>query len=67
MRTDLIGGLLAVAAHNLARGADRLAIFESGRVYLPERAADRGRRRSAGRFAGVRPSPVTEPHRIAAS
>ena len=65
MRTDLIGGLLAVAAHNLARGTNRLAIFESGRVYLPQAPPTEGGA-PGGRFAGVRPSPITEPHRIAA-
>jgi phenylalanyl-tRNA synthetase beta chain len=65
MRTDLIGGLLAVAAHNLARGTDRLAIFESGRVYLPQAPPTEGEA-PGGRFAGTRPSPITEPHRVAA-
>ena len=63
MRTDLIGGLLGVAAHNLARGAERVAIFESGRVYLPARPPEGGGT-LGGRFAGIRPSPVAEPHRI---
>ncbi len=65
MRTDLIGGLLAAAAHNLARGAERVAIFESGRVYLPQSPPQRGGR-LGGRFAGLRPAPIAEPHRIAA-
>ncbi len=65
MRTDLIGGMLAAAAHNLARGAERVAIFESGRVYLPEAPPDQGGP-LGGRFAGIRHSPVAEPHRIAA-
>jgi phenylalanyl-tRNA synthetase beta chain len=64
MRTDLIGGLLAVAAHNLARGAERIAIFESGRAYLPERAPA-GEAPLRGGFAGSRPAPVAEPHRVA--
>ena len=34
MRTDLLGGLLASARHNVARGIERVALFESGRVYL---------------------------------
>ncbi len=33
MRTTLLGSLLDVAARNLARDADRVALFESGRVY----------------------------------
>ena len=34
MRTTLLPGLLAVAAHNLARDAGDLRLFESGRVFL---------------------------------
>ncbi len=34
MRTQLLGSLLDVASRNAARGADRLALFESGRAYL---------------------------------
>src|SRR5262249_32670375 len=34
MRTQLLGSLLDVAARNTARGAARLALFESGRAYL---------------------------------
>ena len=63
MRTDLLGGLLAAVAHNVARGADRVALFESGRVYLPERPPAEGGVLD-GRFPGIRPSPVREPHRI---
>ncbi len=65
MRTDLIGGLLGAAGHNLARGADRVALFESGRVYLPQAPPESGGA-PGGRFAGLRPSPIAEPHRIAA-
>jgi phenylalanyl-tRNA synthetase beta chain len=65
MRTDLIGGLLDVAARNVARGAERIAVFESGRAYLPERAPA-GAGPLAGGFAGSRPAPVAEPHRVAA-
>jgi phenylalanyl-tRNA synthetase beta chain len=63
MRTDLIGGLLGAVAHNVARGADRVALFESGRVYLPERPPAGGGVLD-GRFPGLRPAPVREPHRI---
>ena len=63
MRTDLIGGLLGAVAHNLARGADRVALFESGRVYLPERPPAEGGVLD-GRFPGLRAAPVREPHRI---
>ena len=65
MRTTLLGGLLDAARHNLARGAERVALFESGRAYLRRAGARRGRRRSAGSFAGERPAPAYEPHRIA--
>ena len=40
MRTTLLGSLLDVAARNLARGADRLALFEAGAVYLRRAAPD---------------------------
>lgn len=65
MRTDLVGGLIAAAHHNLSRGADRLALFESGRVYLPERPPAEGGP-AAGAFAGDRPAVVAEPHRLSA-
>jgi phenylalanyl-tRNA synthetase beta chain len=56
MRTTMLGSLLAVAARNAARGTDALALFESARVYLE----------GEGEFAGDRPSPVSEPQRLAA-
>jgi phenylalanyl-tRNA synthetase beta chain len=56
MRTTLLGSLLDIAARNVARGADALAIFESARVYLD----------GEGKFAGEQPSPFAEPHRFAA-
>jgi phenylalanyl-tRNA synthetase beta chain len=65
MRTELLGGLLAAARHNLARGAGAVALFESGRVYLPQRPPAEGGVLD-GRFGGRRPSPATEPHRLAA-
>jgi phenylalanyl-tRNA synthetase beta chain len=33
LRTMLLPGLLAVARHNVARGAERIALFELGRTY----------------------------------
>ncbi len=63
MRTDLIGGLLGAAAHNLARGVDRVALFESGRAYLPRRAPVNGGVLDGG-FSGDRSAPIAEPHRI---
>ena len=37
MRTTLVPGLLAAVAANLAQQAERVAVFEQGRVYLPRR------------------------------
>jgi phenylalanyl-tRNA synthetase beta chain len=56
MRTTLLGSLLDAARANLARGAERVALFESGRVYLTG-GLD-------GEFVGERPAPVAEPHRL---
>jgi phenylalanyl-tRNA synthetase beta chain len=55
MRTLLLGSLLDIAARNVARGVDALAVFESARVYLG----------GEGEFAGNRPAPFAEPHRLA--
>jgi phenylalanyl-tRNA synthetase beta chain len=75
MRTTLLGSLLDVASGNLARGADRLALFESGSVYLNAPPTGRnpthvvGNRpvdRLRGDFAGERGAPFTEPRRFAA-
>lgn len=62
MRTTLLGSLLDVTRRNLARDVDRLALFESGRVYLPADGTDDGP--LAGRFAGERPAPAAEPHHL---
>ena len=63
-RTALVGSLLDAASYNRAHGAERVALFESGRAYLRERAsAEDGV--LAGRFAGKRPAPAYEPWRIA--
>jgi len=64
MRTTLLGGLLDAARHNLARDAERVALFESGRAFLSLRAPAEGGP-SAGVFAGELPPPVHEPHRLA--
>ena len=72
MRTTLIGSLLDAAHGNLARGADRVALLESGRVYLhPRRWAEMSSptRQSAhrpvrGEFIGERAAPYYEPHRL---
>jgi phenylalanyl-tRNA synthetase beta chain len=74
MRTTLLGSLLDVAARNVARGVGNLALFESARVYLQEAptgpkpdevSEDRPVDSLAGRFAGDRPAPFSEPHRFA--
>jgi phenylalanyl-tRNA synthetase beta chain len=73
MRTTVLGSLLDVAQRNLARDADSIALFESGRVYLPNSTSspepllntgNRGPGVLAGEFAGERPAPDREPHRI---
>jgi phenylalanyl-tRNA synthetase beta chain len=64
MRTTLLGGLLDAARHNLARGAGRVALFESGRAYLVEPPPSEGGP-LAGDFPGRIPAPVREPHRLA--
>ncbi|HSK51043.1 MAG TPA: phenylalanine--tRNA ligase subunit beta [Solirubrobacterales bacterium] len=64
MRTTLLGSLLDAASRNLARGLDRVALFESGGVYLREGSAGGGP--LGGEFAGKRAAPFTEPHRFGA-
>ncbi|MGI8632786.1 MAG: phenylalanine--tRNA ligase subunit beta [Solirubrobacterales bacterium] len=59
MRTTLLGGLLDAARHNLARDAEAVQLFESGRVYL-HRTAD-----TIDGFLGDRPAPANEPHNVA--
>jgi phenylalanyl-tRNA synthetase beta chain len=75
MRTTLLGSLLGAAQRNLARDADRVALFESGRVYLDVPPADMKEGSDststqadplAGRFAGERAAPFAEPHRLGA-
>jgi len=62
MRTSLLGSLLDVAASNLARDAERVALFESGQAYLRLEAVGEGP--LAGIFPGERPAPFAEPHRL---
>ncbi|MBW8059254.1 MAG: phenylalanine--tRNA ligase subunit beta [Solirubrobacterales bacterium] len=62
MRTTVLGSLLDVARGNLARDADRVALFESGCVYLD--AGDAGEGPLAGSFPGERPAPVAEPRHL---
>jgi phenylalanyl-tRNA synthetase beta chain len=69
MRTTLLGSLLGAARGNLARDADRVALFESGRVYLETSKASGGSGAAdplAGAFAGERAAPFLEPHRLGA-
>jgi phenylalanyl-tRNA synthetase beta chain len=65
MRTTLLGSLLDVAARNLARGREAVALFEAGAVYLRGTPPTEGGP-LAGRFPGNTPAPVTEPHRYGA-
>ncbi len=64
LRTTLLGSLLDSARYNLARGAERVALFESGRAYLAEGRSPSGGS-LGGDFQGERPAPAYEPHRIA--
>jgi phenylalanyl-tRNA synthetase beta chain len=57
MRTTLLGSLLGAASYNRARHAGRVALFESGRVYLPD-SVPIG---PEPEFPGRRPAPVAEP------
>jgi phenylalanyl-tRNA synthetase beta chain len=75
MRTTLLGSLLNVAARNVARGVESLALFEAGAVYLAtpptgRKGSDIDRNspvsRLAGDFAGKTPAPFTEPFRFGA-
>jgi phenylalanyl-tRNA synthetase beta chain len=63
LRTTLLSSLLDSAAYNLARGAGRVALFESGRAYLREGSSPAGGA-LGGDFAGERPAPAFEPQRI---
>jgi phenylalanyl-tRNA synthetase beta chain len=74
MRTTAIGSLLDAARRNLAHGAERVALFESGRVYLggppaglktTDSDVNRPAGPLAGEFPGERPAPFVEPHRLA--
>lgn len=65
MRTTLLGSLLDVAARNLSRGAESVALFEAGAVYLRGTPPEAGGP-LAGNFPGDTPAPVTEPHRYGA-
>ncbi len=74
MRTTLLGSLLDAARANLARDAEGVLLFESGRAYLPQSPptgtkdeSDSGPRSIGalgGEFVGERPAPFSEPHRL---
>jgi phenylalanyl-tRNA synthetase beta chain len=64
LRTTLVGSLLDTARYNLAHGAERVALFECGRVYLAAGNPVGGP--AGGEFAGERPPPAYEPQRIGA-
>jgi phenylalanyl-tRNA synthetase beta chain len=63
-RTALIGSLLDAASYNRAHGAERVALFESGRAYLREGESPH-EGVLAGKFVGKRQAPAYEPWRIA--
>lgn len=64
MRTTLLGSVLGAARRNLSRGADRVALYESGRIYLP--AGEFGPGPLGGDFPGNTRPPSNEPHLICA-
>src|SRR5581483_3962200 len=64
-RTTLLGSLLDAARYNRAHGAERVALFESGRAYLREGFLPQ-EGVLAGKFVGNRPAVAFEPWRIGA-
>ncbi len=65
LRTTLLGSLLDVARYNLARGSERVSLFESSRVYLTSGQSAAGGA-LGGEFAGRRSPPAFEPHCVTA-
>ncbi len=63
-RTAVIGSLLDATSYNRAHGAERIALFESGRAYLREGSSPQDGV-LAGKFVGERPPVAYEPWRIA--
>ena len=59
-RTAVIGSLLDAASYNRAHGAERIALFESGRAYLREGSSPHDGV-LAGKFVGERRAPPTSP------
>jgi phenylalanyl-tRNA synthetase beta chain len=66
LRTTLLGSLLDAARHNLAHGAERVALYELGRAYLSRGSSTPLGGVLAGEFPGERPPPAFEPQRIGA-
>ena len=64
MRTTLLPGLLAAVATNLARQAERVAVFEQGRVYLPRLDGRDCLRRCRGPKDTCQPWPLDEPETL---
>ncbi len=65
LRTMLLGSLLDAARHNLAHGAGRVALHESGRAYLATGSSEAGGA-LGGEFSGQSQPPAFESHCIAA-
>lgn len=65
MRSSLVGSLVAVLQHNLARRSERVRIFEIGRVFRRDPSVQDGNRSVAGvaqplHLAGLAYGPVDE-------
>jgi phenylalanyl-tRNA synthetase beta chain len=65
LRTTLLGSLLDAARYNLARGAERVALAETGRAYLAQGESPAGGV-LGGEFPGERPAPAFEPQLLGA-
>jgi phenylalanyl-tRNA synthetase beta chain len=65
LRTTLLGSLLDAARYNLARGADHVALAETGRAYLRRGESPAGGV-LGGEFPGERAAPAFEPQRLGA-
>jgi phenylalanyl-tRNA synthetase beta chain len=63
LRTMLLGGLLDAAAHNLARGAARLGVFEHGTVFAAAPAGPAGAAQGSGAAADASSNGASEPSR----
>ncbi|MFL5830333.1 MAG: phenylalanine--tRNA ligase subunit beta, partial [Solirubrobacteraceae bacterium] len=61
LRTTLLGSLLDVARRNRARGATTLRLFETGSVYIPNRADGNGQPREPYHLAALLTGDVRPP------